>query len=134
MLNPNTAVFYICVQPHTKDIYVCNIHMNTARGQVRKISGARCKYFIYIYTHTHAHTHTRLAIYGVDYLEQNAKHFLCRQNKQKASLSCCTGTNNTTWLVMSRTANVNSQRKDTRPCAKHTNRQNPQIKSALALF
>ena len=141
VLNPNTAVFYICVQPRTKDIYICNIHLNTARGQVRKISGARCKYFIYIYIHTHTHTHThtytvytRLTIYGVDYLEQNAKHFLCRQNKQKASLSCCAGTNNTTWLVMSRTANVNSQRKDTRPRAKHRNRQSPQLKSALVLF
>ena len=69
VLNPNTAVFYICVQPRTKDIYICNIHLNTARGQVRKISGARCKYFIYIYTHTHTHTHTHIyCIYPPHYI------------------------------------------------------------------
>lgn len=35
VLNPNTAVFYICecVQTLTKDICICNTHFNAARGQ-----------------------------------------------------------------------------------------------------
>ena len=39
VLNPNTAVFYICkcVQPLTKDICICNIHLDAARGQGQMI-------------------------------------------------------------------------------------------------